>query len=55
MIRMTWRYAADTWLEGMVKPSTKMETPVNNPPVAAPEVAASASNCAASFLFFAAM
>lgn len=52
---MRWRYAADTWLEGMVKPSTKMETPENNPPATATEVEASASNCAASLLFFAAM
>lgn len=49
-----WRGAV-TWLEGTVKPSTKMETPANRPPEAAPVVEASASNCAASLLFFAAM
>uniref|UniRef100_A0A0A9GT10 Uncharacterized protein n=1 Tax=Arundo donax TaxID=35708 RepID=A0A0A9GT10_ARUDO len=32
-----------------------METPANSPPVAPPVVDASASNCAASLLFFAAM
>jgi hypothetical protein len=39
---MNWWRAAVTWLEGTVKPSTKMETPSNRPPAAAPEVEASA-------------
>jgi hypothetical protein len=46
------RRRAGTWLEGTVNPSTKMETPAKRAEV---EVDASASNFAASLLFFADM